>query len=159
MLIILIIRDHQYVVYSTLLFAGHETSSTVMSFISLELARNPKVQSVLRDEIRKMEASVHARGDPRLTAADLEAMPYLNAVIKVIGVSLACTISIRSIGRFTAPPVGSPHLANGVSRFHPSPFQANSHTIRRYDQRSTCSQRHRNCNIYCRVQSVGSTVT
>lgn len=70
-----------------------------MSFILLELARNPKVQSVLRDEIRKTEASVHARGDPRLTAADLEAMPYLNAVIKVIGVSLACTISIRSIGR------------------------------------------------------------
>jgi O-glycosyl hydrolase len=50
----------------------------------LELARNPKVQSRLRDEIRKTEATVYARGDSQLKAQDLDSMPYLNAVIKVL---------------------------------------------------------------------------
>ena len=63
--------------------AGHETTSTTISWVLLELARNPKIQSRLRDEIRKTEATAYARGDSQLTIQDLEAMPYLNAVIKV----------------------------------------------------------------------------
>jgi len=66
----------------TLLVAGHETTSTTISWMLLELARNPKVQSRLRDEIRKTEATVYARGDSQLKAQDLDSMPYLNAVIK-----------------------------------------------------------------------------
>ncbi|KAF8557917.1 cytochrome P450 [Imleria badia] len=66
----------------TLLMAGHETTATTISWMILELARNPKVQSRLRDEMKKMEATIQARGDPQLTATDLESMPYLNAVIK-----------------------------------------------------------------------------
>ena len=80
----LIIEDHEYVIHSTILFAGHETTSTTISWMLLELARNPKVQSKLRDEIRKTEATVYARGDSQLKAQDLDAMPYLNAVIKVL---------------------------------------------------------------------------
>ena len=76
-------EDHEYDVYSTLLIAGHETTSTTISWMLLELARNPKIQSRLRDEIRKTEATVYARGDSQLMIQDLEAMPYLNAVIKV----------------------------------------------------------------------------
>jgi len=70
-------------VCSTILVAGHETTSTTMSWLFLELARNPKVQSRLRSEIRKTEAIIHARGDSQLNVKDLDAMPYLNAVIKV----------------------------------------------------------------------------
>ncbi|KAF8131862.1 cytochrome P450 [Boletus edulis] len=66
----------------TLLISGYETTSTAVVFILLELARHPKVQSKLRDEIRKTEATIRARGDPQLTVADLEAMTYLNAVVK-----------------------------------------------------------------------------
>ncbi|KAF8557930.1 cytochrome P450 [Imleria badia] len=66
----------------TLLFAAHETTSITISFILLELARNPKVQSRLREEIRKTEAAVYARGDSQLEVQDVDAMPYLNAVIK-----------------------------------------------------------------------------
>ena len=80
----LIIERHEYVIYSTLLVAGHETTSSTISWILLELARNPEVQSRLRDEIRKTEATVYARGDSQLKAQDLDAMPYLNAVIKVL---------------------------------------------------------------------------
>ena len=76
-------QDLGYAVYRTILLAGHETTSTTISFILLELARNPKVQSRLRDEIRTTEMSVYARGDSQLDVQDVDAMPYLNAVIKV----------------------------------------------------------------------------
>ncbi|KAF8434320.1 cytochrome P450 [Boletus edulis BED1] len=66
----------------TLLIAGHETTAATISFILLELARHPRVQSRLRDEIRKTETTIRARSDPQLTVIDLDAMPYLNAVIK-----------------------------------------------------------------------------
>ncbi|KAN0081681.1 Cytochrome P450 [Tylopilus felleus] len=66
----------------TLLVAGHETTATTMSWILFELARHPKIQSRLRDEIRNTEAIVCARGDSLLKVQDLEAMPYLDAVIK-----------------------------------------------------------------------------
>ena len=64
--------------------AGHETTSTTISWVLLELARNPKIQSRLRDEIRKTEAIVYARGNSQLKIQDLDAMPYLNAMIKVL---------------------------------------------------------------------------
>ncbi|KAF8434330.1 cytochrome P450 [Boletus edulis BED1] len=66
----------------TLLTAGHETVTTTMSWMLLEIARHPKVQSRLRNEIRRTEAVVNVRGDSQLTVQDLEGMPYLNAVIK-----------------------------------------------------------------------------
>ncbi|KAF8130331.1 cytochrome P450 [Boletus edulis] len=66
----------------TILLAGQESTGTTTSFILLELARNPKMQSMLRDEIRRTEAITRERGSPHLTVTDLEAMPYLNAVLK-----------------------------------------------------------------------------
>ena len=75
---------------STLLFAGHETTSNSLAWIFLELARNPRIQSRLREEIRKTETIIRARGDPHFTVVDLDTMPYLNAVIKVTDFPLAC---------------------------------------------------------------------
>ena len=49
----------------------------------LELAKNPAIQRRLREEIRAMEQAIHARGGSHFTAADLDNMPYLAAVIKV----------------------------------------------------------------------------
>ncbi|KAF4621387.1 hypothetical protein D9613_000522 [Agrocybe pediades] len=66
----------------TILLAGHETSATTLCWVLLELARNPDVQKKLRDEIRTTEHAIHARGDDDFTAADLDNMPYLSAVIK-----------------------------------------------------------------------------
>ena len=83
--------------YSLILVAGHETTSTTISWMLLELARNPKVQSRLRDEIRKTEAIVYARGDSQLKVQDLDAMPYLNAVIKVL------VSPWQVLSRFTSP--------------------------------------------------------
>jgi cytochrome P450 len=74
---------------STILFAGHETTSNTVSWALLELARQPKIQSRLREEIWETEAAVHARGDVDFTSADFDAMPYTTAVMKVRDVVLA----------------------------------------------------------------------
>lgn len=67
----------------TILLAGHETSATSLCWVLLEIAKHPDVQKKLREEIRAMEQAIHARGDVDFTAADLDGMPYLSAVIKV----------------------------------------------------------------------------
>lgn len=69
--------------HSTILFAGHETTSNTVSWALLELARQPEIQSRLRKEIRETEDIVHARGDTEFTMADFDAMPYTTAVMKV----------------------------------------------------------------------------
>ena len=46
-----------------------------------ELAKNPDVQTKLRAEL---DANVLEKGNADFTAAELENMPYLNAVLKVI---------------------------------------------------------------------------
>ena len=64
------------------MLAGHETTTNALSFLLLELARNPAIQTRLRDEIRATRHATRARGQMELTPADLEAMPYLQAVLK-----------------------------------------------------------------------------
>ena len=62
---------------STLLFAGHETTSNTISWGLLELARNPACQARLRAELRSVVSTVS-----ELSAADFEKLPYLEAVVK-----------------------------------------------------------------------------
>jgi len=64
--------------------AGHETSATTLCWVLLELARHPAVQAKLREEIWATQKAIHARGGSDFSAADLDNMPYLAAVIKVI---------------------------------------------------------------------------
>jgi len=66
-----------------ILAAGHDTVSNTLSWMFLEMARNPTIQTRLRREIRSAEQSVRLRGDSEFTLADCEAMTYLNAFIKV----------------------------------------------------------------------------
>ncbi|KAF8131874.1 cytochrome P450 [Boletus edulis] len=95
----------------TLLIAGYETTANATSWILLELARNHKVQSRLRDEIRKTEATIQARGEQHLTMSDLEAMPYLSAVIKE-GLRFHPTVplSLRMAGHDDILPLSKPLL-------------------------------------------------
>lgn len=69
---------------STILLAGHETSATTLCWVLLEIAKNPDVQKKLRNEIRTTERAIYARGGSDFTAADLDNMQYLSAVIKVV---------------------------------------------------------------------------
>ena len=63
----------------TVLFAGHETTTNALSFLLLELARNPDIQTRLRQEIHRAKAANQGRD---FTMTNLEAMPYMQAVVK-----------------------------------------------------------------------------
>jgi cytochrome P450 len=65
------------------MLAGHETTSNTIGWILYELAQQPEVQKQLRQEIRNMREGVRARGQTEVTMRDLDAMPYLLAVVKV----------------------------------------------------------------------------
>lgn len=64
----------------TFLLAGHETTSTVLSWTLYTLSRFPAVQDKLRAEIRNALAEKSAE----LTSDELSALPYLDAVCREI---------------------------------------------------------------------------
>ncbi|KAK0464854.1 cytochrome P450 [Armillaria novae-zelandiae] len=68
--------DEVLTLMNGMLFAGHETSGNTLSWLLLELAKAPAIQQKLRTEIR----AVQNRSD--LAPSDLDAMQYLNAVLK-----------------------------------------------------------------------------
>ena len=69
---------------STLTLAGHETTANTLGWLLWELARHPECQDRLRAEIAGKRREVVARGDVDFSMEDLEGMPYLQAVLKVM---------------------------------------------------------------------------
>jgi cytochrome P450 len=65
------------------MFAGHESTSNTISWAIYELAMNPQIQARMRDEVRGVRATITARGDVDYKPADLDAMPYTTAIMKV----------------------------------------------------------------------------
>ncbi|XP_064616114.1 uncharacterized protein LOC135480257 [Liolophura sinensis] len=63
----------------TFLLAGHETTSTGLSWVLKQLSELPEVQERLRREVRN---SCHDDDDLVMTADSLDKMPYLNCVIR-----------------------------------------------------------------------------
>ncbi|KAF8513598.1 cytochrome P450 [Hysterangium stoloniferum] len=65
---------------TTIIFAGHESTSTTIAWALYELARHPEYQTRVRDEIRVTRAQAAQRGKVELTIPDLDSMPYLLAL-------------------------------------------------------------------------------
>ncbi|WFD35614.1 Endocytosis and vacuole integrity protein [Malassezia cuniculi] len=64
---------------STFIFAGHETTSTQITWLLLQLARNPQAQGRLRNAIHAArEQRGLAREDRPLTCDELAEIPYLD---------------------------------------------------------------------------------
>ena len=83
----------------TIILGGHETTANTLSWILLELARNPHVQKKLRNEIRSMEQTIQSRANREFTPADLDSMTYLNAFVKVtIALEFNVAITYRITG-------------------------------------------------------------
>lgn len=102
----------------TILFAGHETTATALSWTLLELSRNQAIQNRLRSEIRAMEKTIVARGDQDFMPADVEGMPYLNAVLKVCVSSHALTLPCWIVKRTGSPEIPSCFLPQRQVRRH-----------------------------------------
>ncbi|KAJ3819916.1 cytochrome P450 [Lentinula raphanica] len=66
----------------TLIFGGHETITNTICWAAYEIARNPQLQSRLREEIRATEETIADRGETEFTMQDFEDMPLLNAMAK-----------------------------------------------------------------------------
>ncbi|KAI6354355.1 hypothetical protein MCOR25_008651 [Pyricularia grisea] len=66
----------------TFLAAGHETTATAMTWAVYMLSRYPEVQDRLREEVRSRLPSPESGED--VTSADIDSMPYLNAVCNEI---------------------------------------------------------------------------
>jgi cytochrome P450 len=68
----------------TMMFAGHETTATTLSWCLYELSRDSEMQSRLRAEIRATENRLAEEGDPVFKPSDYTSMPVLSAFIKEI---------------------------------------------------------------------------
>ncbi|KAK1221767.1 hypothetical protein PQX77_015423 [Marasmius sp. AFHP31] len=78
--------EELYVQMLVMFIAGHETTANSLSWSLLELARPPQVQVRLQKEIHDKERQIawaEGRSGSGFTAADLDSLPYMNAVLKV----------------------------------------------------------------------------
>lgn len=64
----------------TFLLAGHETTSTSLTWTLWTLSRYPEVQTKLRAEIRDARKKAKDNGTDEIESDDLNALPYLDAV-------------------------------------------------------------------------------
>jgi cytochrome P450 len=69
------------------MLGGTETIASTLGWILLDLARHPGDQTRVREEIASFRAKIDGTGG--LTAADLDAMLFTTAVIKV-GDAFSC---------------------------------------------------------------------
>ncbi|TCD61631.1 hypothetical protein EIP91_008155 [Steccherinum ochraceum] len=93
----------------TILLAGHETTSTALSWGLLELAKNPAIQSKLRAEIHAMDNTIKAHGRSSFTVEDLDKMPYTQACLKeVLRFHPPVYHLHRAVGQDTAIPLSKP---------------------------------------------------
>jgi cytochrome P450 len=67
-------------VCSTLLFAGHSTSSLSLDWYLWEIAKHPEAQERIRAEIAATRAK---SGSRELSTADLDSMAFMQATLKV----------------------------------------------------------------------------
>lgn len=65
----------------TMLLAGHETSSTTLTWLLWRLSSQPQMQQRLREEFRAARRAAVEAGREEPTMDELEALPYLDAVV------------------------------------------------------------------------------
>ncbi|KAI0712960.1 cytochrome P450 [Cerioporus squamosus] len=66
----------------TLTLAGHETTSSTLTFLTYELARHPDYQARMRKEIQDRRVLVAERGDTEFTMEDLDSLALTMNAIK-----------------------------------------------------------------------------
>jgi cytochrome P450 len=67
--------------YSTLLLAGHDTTSNTLTWFLWEVAKHPESQDRIRAEIEAVRAQ---KGEEPFSSADIDNMAYTQAALKVL---------------------------------------------------------------------------
>ncbi|KAI0641434.1 PAH-inducible cytochrome P450 monooxygenase PC-PAH 1 [Trametes meyenii] len=89
--------------------AGHESTAYSISWMLYELARHPKYQTKLRDEVKAIRAQVAERGDSDFSVSDLDAMTYVLATMKeVLRLHPVVYMLVREAGRDDVLPLANP---------------------------------------------------
>lgn len=116
--------EEMYAEMRTILLAGHETTAMALSWALLELAQHPEVQSRLREEVRGCK-----RGE-ELSAAVLDSMPYLQAVLReVLRVHPPAIHNFRQAVRDDVLPLAHPITTKSGSVLTELPIQKGTRLI------------------------------
>ncbi|OCF32427.1 hypothetical protein I316_05853 [Kwoniella heveanensis BCC8398] len=87
---------------TTFMLAGNETSSTALTWILYELAKDPDAQKRLRDEVAGVP-------DERPSLETLNSLPYLDAVIReVLRLCAPAPSTMRECAQDVVVPLGTP---------------------------------------------------
>ncbi|KAI0087586.1 PAH-inducible cytochrome P450 monooxygenase PC-PAH 1 [Irpex rosettiformis] len=86
---------------ATLTLAGHDTTASVLAWSLWELAKHPKYQNHLREEVKQKREEIARRDDEGddFEMEDLESMPFLQALLKEV---LRLHPIVYHLGRFAA---------------------------------------------------------
>lgn len=101
----------------TMMAAGHETTSSTLSWCLFLLARHPEYQIKLRDEIRASLPSPGSTLEPStstITAAEIDALPYLNSICNET-VRLYPTVPVTTRQVTKATPLAGRIMPEGTS--------------------------------------------
>ena len=153
-------RSQRVVVYlltfnSTLLFAGHDTTTNTLTWYLYELARNPESQERVRAEIATIRAK---KGGEGLSATDIESMAYTLATLKVYRCYdrrvLIAKVSLCNTGGSEITPNSSYGDQGSYSGRRDTFILSNSHEIRRTSLFDSRQERDGSRRCSWRLQSV-----
>ncbi|GAA5831678.1 hypothetical protein JCM3766R1_004976 [Sporobolomyces carnicolor] len=98
---------------TTFLLAGHETTSTSLTWTLWTLSRYPEVQSKLRAEIREARKKAKTNGLEEIESDDLSALPYLDAVTReILRLESPVSATIRHAAQDDMIPLSRPIRSN-----------------------------------------------
>ncbi|GAA5872942.1 hypothetical protein JCM8547_003270 [Rhodosporidiobolus lusitaniae] len=94
---------------TTFLLAGHETTSTATTWTLYTLSQFPDKQDRLRKELRAAREKARAEGRDELESRELDALPYLDAVVReILRLESPVTATIRHAAADDQIPLSSP---------------------------------------------------
>ncbi|EMD32992.1 hypothetical protein CERSUDRAFT_161087 [Gelatoporia subvermispora B] len=123
-------EDEMVAQMRTIMLAGQETTSNTLSWALFELAKQPRVQSRLRDEIWAKETEIRERGGIDLTASDLDSMTYLQAVLReVLRFYPAVYHTYRQSGKDDILPLSRPVTTRSGEVIHEVPIPKSTRLV------------------------------
>jgi cytochrome P450 len=105
----------------TFLVAGHETTSTLLSWIIFRLSQQPEVATALREECHTNPLPKYAQGNSPLTTDELSAMdhlPLLDAIVReALRLHAPVTQTVRRAMKDDILPLAKPFI-DGQGEVH-----------------------------------------